>query len=206
MSFHTFLSSEPHSSETHSSEPHSSETQLLSDEKMEMLIEKIFKGMRILLEKTNETLSDRSKFVRFTEKFFNRLGYLAFQEEYDAMPEYVPRAEYVEGGRNEKTLNSEKYNTELSLEAFEEISEYYNIKWKRINERLYRKSGRQTGRQKKLADAFLNTLNGMNGNMIYTQIITNNEFEECHDDDDDDNGGCLNGLCTTMLYDNANKF
>ena len=191
MSFHTFLSSEP---------------QLLSDEKLEMLIDMINAAMRTLLKKENEILSDRSNFVQWTENFFKRLGYFSLQEKYDDMPEYVPRAKYVEGGRNQKTLNSEKYNTELSLEAFEEISEYYNIKWKRINERLYRKSGRQTGRQKKLADAFLNTLNGMNGNMIYTQIITNNEFEECHDDDDDDNGGCLNGLCTTMLYDNANKF
>ena len=189
MSFHTFLSSEP---------------QLLSDEKLEMLIDMINAAMRTLLKKENEILSDRSNFVQWTENFFKRLGYFSLQEKYDDMPEYVPRAKYVEGGRNQKTLNSEKYNTELSLEAFEEISEYYNIKWKRINERLYRKSGRQTGRQKKLADAFLNTLNGMNGNMIYTQIITNNEFEEYRVADD--NGGGWLGGCTTMLYDDAKKF
>ena len=194
MSFHTFLSSEP---------------QLLSDEKLEMLIDMINAAMRTLLKKENEILSDRSNFVQWTENFFKRLGYFSLQETYDDMPEYVPRAKYVEGGRNQKTLNSEKYNTELSLEAFEEISEYYNIKWKRINERLYRKSGRQTGRQKILADAFLNTLNGMNGNKIYTQIIENKEFEHYLMEDDDDNGGCLDGCldgCTTMLYDDANKF
>jgi len=193
MSFHTFLSSEPK-----------------LDEKMKkMLIDMIIAAMRILLKKENEILSDRSKFVRWTENFFKRLGYFSLQETYDAMPKYVLRAEYVLGGRNEETINSEKYNTEPSRKLFKEISEYYNKKWKRINKRLYRNQNSQSGQQKILADAFLNTDNGMDGNKIYTQIIKNKEFEHYLMEDDDDNGGCLDGCldgCTTMLYDDANKF
>tara|TARA_B110000858_G_scaffold176500_1_gene210759 strand:+ start:288 stop:869 length:582 start_codon:yes stop_codon:yes gene_type:complete len=193
MSFHTFLSSEPQ----------------LPDEKLEMLIDMIIAAMRILLKKENEILSDRSKFVRWTENFFKRLGYFSLQETYDAMPKYVLRAEYVLGGRNEEKLNSEKYNTEPSRKLFKEISAYYNIKWKRINKRLYRNRNSQSGQQKILADAFLNTSNGMVATMIYTQIIENKEFEHYLMEDDDDNGGCLDGCldgCTTMLYDDANKF
>ena len=171
MSFHTFLSSEP---------------QLLSDEKLEKLIDMINAAMRILLKKENEILSDRSKFVRWTENFFKRLGYFSLQETYDAMPKYVLRAEYVEGGRNEEKLNSEKYNTEPSRKLFKEISEYYNKKWKRINKRLYRNQNSQSGQQKILADAFLNTDNGMDGNKIYTQIKVYYEFEEEEENDEEE--------------------
>ena len=195
MSFHTFLSSEP---------------QLLSDEKLEMLIDMINAAMRTLLKKENEILSDRSNFVQWTENFFKRLGYFSLQEKYDDMPEYVPRAKYVEGGRNHEKLNSEKYNTELSLKVFKDFSEYYLLRgttWQRINKRLNRNPELLTSRQKILADAFLNTSNGMDGNKIYTQIIENKEFEHYLMEDDDDNGGCLDGCldgCTTMLYDDAN--
>jgi len=191
MSFHTFLSSEPQ----------------LPDEKLEMLIDMINAAMRTLLKKENEILSDRSNFVRWTGIFFKRLGYLIAKEKYDTMPEYVLRAKYVLGGRNEKTLNSQKYNTEPSWKLFKEISEYYNKKWKRKNKRLIRNQEPLTSRQKILADAFLNTSNEMDGNMIYAQIIGNKEFEHYLMEDDDDNGGCLDGCldgCTTMLYDDAN--
>ena len=103
MSFHTFLSSEP---------------KLVSDEKMKMLIKETFASMRGLLLQEDYLLSSKERFRVFTEKFFKRLGYLFGKKRYDDMPEYVPRAKYVEGGRNEETLNSEKYNTELSRKVF----------------------------------------------------------------------------------------
>lgn len=185
MSFHTFLSSEP-----------------LSDEKMEMLIEETFVWMRRLLLQDDYLLSKERRFVQFTWKFFKQLGYLFDKEKYDAMPETVF------DGRGLERENFPKYRTELSWEDFEEFSEYYLLRgttWQRINKRLNRNTELLTSRQKILADAFFNTSNEMDGNKIYTQIITNNEFEKYHVDDDDDNGGCLDG-CTTMLYDDANKF
>ena len=197
MSFHTFLSSEP---------------KLVSDEKMKMLIKETFASMRGLLLQEDYLLSSKERFRVFTEKFFKRLGYLFDKKRYDDMPDYVLRAKYVEGGRNHEKLNSEKYNTELSLKVFKEFSEYYLLRgttWKRINKRLNRNPELLTSRQKILADAFLNTSNGMDGNKIYTQIIENKEFEHYLMEDDDDNGGCLDGCldgCTTMLYDDANKF
>lgn len=171
MSFHTFLSSEP---------------KLVSDEKMKMLIKETFAAMRGLLRQKDYLLSSKERFRVFTEKFFKRLGYLFDKKRYDDMPDYVPRAKYVEGGRNQKKINSEKNNTELKREVFKEFSKYYNIKWKRINKRLYRNQNSQSGRQKILADAFLNYDNGMDGNKIYTQIKVYYEFEEEEENDEEE--------------------
>jgi hypothetical protein len=169
MSFHTFLSSEPK-----------------LDEKMKNeLIKETFVWMRRLLLQKDYLLSSK-RFHQFTEKFFKQLGYLFDQEKYDAMPENVFQAPYVVGGRNKKKINSQKYSTELSWEVFKGISEYYNTKWKRINKRLYRNRNSQTGRQEILADAFLNYSNGMDFNKIYTQIITNNEFEDEEENDEEE--------------------
>ena len=179
MSFHTFLSSEP---------------KLVSDEKMEMLIEETFDWMRRLLLQDDYLLSKERRFVQFTWKFFKRLGYLFDKEKYDAMPESVL------DGRGLERENFPKYRTELSWEVFKEISEYYNIKWKRKNKRLNRNQNSQSGRQNILADAFLNTGNGMDGNKIYTQIIENKEFEHYLVEDE----VVTESWCDIMLYD-ANK-
>tara|TARA_B110001452_G_scaffold245261_1_gene229815 strand:+ start:379 stop:921 length:543 start_codon:yes stop_codon:yes gene_type:complete len=180
MSFHTFLSSEP---------------QLVSDEKMEMLIEMIYDAMRTLLKKEKEILSDRSNFFQYTHRFFTQLGYLSLQEEFDSEPKFV-RDE-----KNQLVYNRKKYPS-LLPEVFKEIADYYLLRgttWQRIDERLNRNPKLLTSRQKILADAFFNTDNGMDAYTIYTEIITNNEFEEYQVDDDE-------SWCSTMLYDDANKF
>lgn len=182
MSFHTFLSSEP---------------KLVSDEKMEMLIEETYVMMRRLLLQDDYLLSKERRFVQFTWKFFKRLGYLFDKEKYDAMPETVF------DGRGLERENFPKYRTTLKREVFKEISEYYLLwgtTWQRINKRLNRNPKLLTSRQKILADAFFNTDNGMDGNKIYTQIIENKEFEHYLVED----VVVTESWCDIMLYD-ANK-